>query len=260
MELRRSFRKNIAAPAECLGIDVEAEKKKNDDFEVLTYPGWTLRNLYTFIVFPTLVYAFVIHVRNVFVRVGFWDVLLKWSPSVLLWFPWLNNGYFPLYATQNSMSSMLYTSPNVWWNLRFRTCMVDWILRILPSVSQHSIWDHVLWDRLFYKIGGTQDPWITFGVTGIFRFITLKRHIYVPLRKRGWLCFCDTFDLFHQWWGHEIVLSVPFDVKLGQCLEWWVRLHSVHSRVFPLSFNSVRKRCFGSHRVGTAHTVLFCLH
>ena len=58
MELRRSFRKNIAAPAECLGIDVEAEKKKNDDFEVLTYPNnVTLRNLYTFIVFPTLVYV-----------------------------------------------------------------------------------------------------------------------------------------------------------------------------------------------------------
>ena len=83
-------------------------KKKNDDFEVLVSDNVTLRNLYTFIVFPTLVALH--YPRTKRIRKGSRRVVEMVSISIIV-VSWLNNGYFPLYATQNSMSSMLYTSP-----------------------------------------------------------------------------------------------------------------------------------------------------
>ena len=242
MELRRSFRKNIAAPAECLGIDVEAEKKKNDDFKVLTYPNnVTLRNLYTFIVFPTLVYVLCVrastysththtqHLKNRYalhyprtkrIRKGWLlrRVVEMVSISIIVvsmaqqWvLPTVRNAKFDeLDVVHIAERVMKLAIPNMYvWLIGFYG-FFHLYLNILSEITYFG-------DRLFYK-----DWWNSRSLDYFWSHWNLpvhhfmKRHIYVPLRKRGWSSVSVILLIFFiSGVGHEIVLSVPFgSVKL----------------------------------------------
>ena len=247
MELRRSFRKGIDAPVECLGIDIEAERKKNEDLKILSYPNnLTITNLYSFIMFPTLVYCLQ-YPRTKRIRKGWLlrrclelvsisIIVVSMSQQWVL--PTVRNAKFDQLDIVHMAERVLKLAiPNMYvWLLGFYA-FFHLYLNILAeltffgdrlfctfslSLSPHFHFFHTSYICIYIPLYTDKDWWNSRSLDYFWSHWNLpvhhfmKRHVYVPLRKKKWSSVSAVLLIFFiSGIGHEIVLSVPFgSVKL----------------------------------------------